>query len=67
MADFTGFDTSMDPAAFNMTAAANINDISNMAFQVPLAQDMADVSFTPTLLPNIPQQQRRGHGYGEEY
>lgn len=50
--DFEGYSTSqtMDPDAFNVTVGG---------FPIPSAQDLADVSFAPTYIPNTQQNQQQ--------
>lgn len=79
MTDFTGNDFAgppLDANTFNVTAAANIHQIglaSSSAFNIPTAQDLSDVNFTPTLIPSMrdaagqwktPQAQAQAQGRG---
>ncbi|EME40354.1 hypothetical protein DOTSEDRAFT_74979 [Dothistroma septosporum NZE10] len=74
MTDFTGDysanSAGMDPTAFRVTAAANIHNIGitqTEPLNMPTEAELADVHFTPTMIPNLRAAQMPGNPYQRQY
>ena len=75
MTDFTGDysanSAGMDPTAFNVTAAANIHNIGitqTEPLNMPTEAELADVHFTPTMIPSLnAATQMSGGIYGQHF